>query len=169
MTSRDLAEITRRLDSYQPASVLAIGAAAEDLLKSHCSRHPDCQITCLDADASLDIPTLLDALSGLGRFDFVLVRGILEPADAELGAHFLARLRDVHSQRLCVLLDGDRHEHPWHPAALTAMGLSHWASERLEQQRVDIYGFDLAAYKATPEWLNARHWAHPEHWGKYRW
>jgi len=169
MSSRDLAELRRRLDAYQPASVLAIGAGAEDLLASHCSRHPDCRITCLDANASLDMPGLLDALSKLGRFDFVLARGVLERADAEYGAHFLARLRDVHTQRFCVLLDSDRGEQRWQAAALAAMGLSHWASASLDHQRLEIHGFDLATYKATPEWLNARHWAHPEHWGKYRW
>jgi hypothetical protein len=45
------------------------------------------------------------------------------------------------------------------------MGLARWSSAAT----FEIYGFDLGSYKATPDWLNARHWAHPEHWGKYRW
>lgn len=29
--------------------------------------------------------------------------------------------------------------------------------------------FDLSDYKATPDWLNARHWANPQLWDKHRW
>lgn len=32
-----------------------------------------------------------------------------------------------------------------------------------------VYLFDIETYKRTPDWLNARHWANPELWGKYRW
>ena len=32
-----------------------------------------------------------------------------------------------------------------------------------------MYLFDIETYKQTPDWLNARHWANPELWGKYRW
>ncbi len=32
-----------------------------------------------------------------------------------------------------------------------------------------LYLFDIETYKHTPDWLNARHWANPELWGKYRW
>ncbi|MGC8698509.1 MAG: DUF6231 family protein, partial [Halothiobacillus sp.] len=29
--------------------------------------------------------------------------------------------------------------------------------------------FDMGSYKATPDWLNARHWANPQLWDKHRW
>jgi len=32
-----------------------------------------------------------------------------------------------------------------------------------------VYLFDIHDYKETPDWLNARHWANPEMWDKYRW
>ncbi|TKA91199.1 hypothetical protein FAZ79_01265 [Guyparkeria sp. SB14A] len=32
-----------------------------------------------------------------------------------------------------------------------------------------VYLFDIKTYKHTPDWLNARNWANPELWGKYRW
>ncbi|MFP4252452.1 MAG: DUF6231 family protein [Guyparkeria sp.] len=39
------------------------------------------------------------------------------------------------------------------------------------RQRGDepMYLFDIETYKRTPDWLNARNWANPELWGKYRW
>lgn len=33
----------------------------------------------------------------------------------------------------------------------------------------DAYVFNIANYKETPEWLNARNWANPELWDKFRW
>ncbi|ANJ66482.1 hypothetical protein A9404_02995 [Halothiobacillus diazotrophicus] len=29
--------------------------------------------------------------------------------------------------------------------------------------------FDIHQYKETPDWLNARHWANPQNWNKFRW
>jgi len=32
-----------------------------------------------------------------------------------------------------------------------------------------LFGFELFGYEDRPEWLNPRHWAHPELWDKFRW
>ncbi|MDD3447840.1 MAG: DUF6231 family protein [Gammaproteobacteria bacterium] len=34
---------------------------------------------------------------------------------------------------------------------------------------VHLYGFDIATYKVTPDWLNSRYWANPELWDRYWW
>ena len=109
------------------------------------------------------------ALGEQGRFDFVIMRGVLERVDADTGAHLMARLRDVHTRRFCVVMNATEAGERWQSAQLIAMGLDHWTSETRNGDAVEIYGFDLGTYKATPDWLNARHWAHPEHWGKFRW
>lgn len=163
------ADLTRRLGSLAPASLLAIGPRAGALTTAYQSTHPGCRIAHLDARGTLGGERLLEALACLGRFDFVIVRGVLERLDAETGAHLMARLRDVHSRRFCVVLSTHDGEHPWQASKLIAMGLTHWSSETLNQAALEVYGFDLGTYKATPDWLNARHWAHPEHWGKNRW
>lgn len=162
-------DLTARLESFKPASVLAIGPQAGDLMARYQSAHPDCQITYLDARGALDGETLLEELAGYARFDFIILRGVLERVDADTGAHLLASLRDVHAKRFCLVLKASADEHPWQASALIAMGLAHWSSETVDAADLEIYGFDLATYKATPDWLNARHWAHPQHWGKQRW
>lgn len=169
MATQNLSDLSRRLESQKPASVLAIGAQAGDFLAAYQNAHRECRITYLDADGTLGAATLLEELARQPRFDFVIVRGELERIDAETGAHLLARLRDVHSKRLCVVLDTNTGEHRWQASELIAMGLSHWASETVNDTHLEIYGFDLGTYKATPQWLNPRHWAHPEQWGKNRW
>jgi hypothetical protein len=169
MGTQDLPDLTRRLATHKPATVLAIGAHAGDLLAAYRSAHGDCRIAYLDAEGILEAATLLDELTRQERFDFVIVRGVLERVDADSGAHLLASLRDVHSRRFCVVLESDDARRRWQASDLIAMGLTHWASESLDDAMLDTYGFDLGTYKATPEWLNARHWAHPEQWGKNRW
>ncbi len=169
MGTQDLPDLTRRLESLAPVSLLAIGPQAEALAAAYQSTHSDCRTAYLDPGGTLGGEMLLEALARLGRFDFVIVRGVLERLDTETGAHLMARLRDVHSRRFCVVLSTHDGGHRWEASKLIAMGLSHWSSETVNQAKLEVYGFDLSTYKATPDWLNARHWAHPEHWGKNRW
>ena len=169
MGTEDLPNLARRLESHEPASLLAMGPQALALVADHQSAHPDCQITYLDPDGTLDGEKLLKELAGHGRFDFAVLRGVLERMDAETGAHLLARLRDVHAKRICLALSSDHGEHQWQPAELIAMGFTHWSTETINAAPLELYGFDLGTYKPAPDWLNPRHWAHPEHWDKNRW
>lgn len=169
MGTPDRPDLTRRLECYAPSSVLALGPRAGTWLAGYHKAHPDCRIAYLDPHGTLDAKGLLEALSEQDRFDFAVVRGVLERIDTEDGAHLIARLRDVHTSRFCVILATEPDERRWRAADLIAMGLAHWSSETHDGASVEIFGFDLGTYKATPEWLNARHWAHPEHWDKYRW
>jgi hypothetical protein len=163
------ADLAGRLETFKPASLLAIGPQAGALTAGYHDAHPECRLSYLDAHGTLDPDSLLEELAGYGRFDFVILRGVLERADADTGAHVLARLRDVHAKRFCLVLDPSDHDHPWQSSALIAMGLAHWSRETVNAAVLEIYGFDLGTYKTTPDWLNARHWAHPQHWGKQRW
>ena len=169
MGTQDLPDLTRRLESHQPASLLAIGPQASALLAAYQSVHPDCRIAYLDPHGTLGGEMLLEELARHERFDFAIVRGVLERVDADTGAHLVARLRDVHTRRFCLVLSTNDGERRWQASELIAMGLSHWSTETVNEASLEIYGFDLGNYKATPDWLNARHWAHPEHWGKNRW
>jgi hypothetical protein len=165
----ELPDLLERLESYKPASVLAIGPRAGALIEGYHGAHPDCLISRLDPRGTLAADLLLAELAAQGRFDFVILRGVLERVDADTGAHLLARLRDVHARRFCLVLDAGVDEHPWQSSALIAMGLAHWSTETVNAATLELYGFDLGTYKTTPDWLNARHWAHPQHWGKERW
>jgi hypothetical protein len=169
MGTQDRPDLTHHLETLGPASLLAIGAGAADLLTAYKKNHEDCRIACLDADGALDAQSLLDDLAGRGRFDFIIVRGVLERIDEQSGAHLLASLRDLHTRRFCVVLGDIGDDGPWQAPQLIAMGLSRWSCADVDDAGQEIYGFDLGTYKATPTWLNARHWAHPQHWGKFRW
>ena len=33
----------------------------------------------------------------------------------------------------------------------------------------EFWQFNILTYKQVPDWLNARFWANPENWTKFRW
>jgi len=43
-----------------------------------------------------------------------------------------------------------------------ALGFMLTAADTRGDRRIHYY--DLETYKTVPDWLNARHWAHPERW-----
>ena len=165
-----LPDFSGRLASYQPATILAIGPRAGALTSDYHEAHPDCRMSYLDAEGTLGADSLLGELAGHGRFDFAILRGVLERADADTGAHRAGALARRTRQ---ALLFGIRSRATvitrGNTSALIAMGLAHWSRETVNAAVLEIYGFDLGTYKATPDWLNARHWAHPQQWGKQRW
>ena len=85
------------------------------------------------------------------------------PSDTDWLA--LARVKNTFSGMLLVLPEFPTppNKVPW-VEPLRALGFS------LVQQEAN-WGmlFHLAAYKPVPDWLNSRHWAHPERWGQSRW
>ena len=120
-------------------------------------------VTCLGRLASADeVPAEL-------RVDTGLVAEQLEYLDARAGAHLLSRLRDVHCKRVFLLLrnglgNGNTR---WSRDALLAMGFT-------QQQPDEVFGAELYLYEPEVfnpprEWNNARDWANPENFRKYRW
>ena len=57
----------------------------------------------------------------------------------------------------------------WCEADFYALAMQ--ASERFqrEQQTLSLFTYDLHDYKQVPDWLNAKFWANPQHFGKYWW
>jgi hypothetical protein len=107
------------------------------------------------------------------RYDICIVANTLERMDKASAGQLIARLRDLLTQRLFIVVPtGDGWpdlESNWEMADLIGFGMHLVADYELEGRHMQMYKFDLADYKQTPDWLNARHWAHPERWDKERW
>ncbi len=73
--------------------------------------------------------------------------------------HGLTHLRDLLAKRVLVVACGDQS------AGLRALGFN--MIENIEGW--ELWQFNILEYKQIPDWLNSRHWANPENWGKYRW
>ncbi len=143
------------LHQEQPATYLVIGNPAP--------LDPGPDVADGPAPTGLALEAATDLLTELGRQDLVLVGG-LEALPRKDGEILLSRLRDVYARRVLarVVLGGT-----WRHNDMTAFGFTRLA----EMDPADgvLYGFDVASYKTTPDWLNPRYWANPELWDKYRW
>lgn len=94
----------------------------------------------------------------------LLIAFTKEPLD-EIAWHQLAQLKNMFNGIICVMPEAPIPvtESSWIPA-LRSLGFN-----LLRQADEWAMCYDIASYKAVPDWLNPRHWAHPERWNKARW
>ena len=159
-------DLQQLLAQRQPAVVLCLGAPCPTLFQEYRQA----------ADGrSLLTPRLdeLDAaLENTGRIDLTFVADTLEHMDKEPALHLLARLRDLHGGHVVLLLPlGNRpgQRSSWNDGELLAMGLLQLGRYHGSDGDSALFVFDIDEYKTTPDWLNARFWAHPERWDKDFW
>lgn len=153
-----LSEVHALLDRYRPARVAALGPMASAIVAAY--RFPR------QAQVERLAPTSA-ALEGRPRYEFALLAPDGGRLERREGGALIARLRDLQAARLAVIV----HFEPggWQEADMRALGLSVDARYGEGPQALVLCTYDVATYKRTPEWLNARHWAHPERWNKARW
>ena len=104
------------------------------------------------------------------RHDAAVVGDLLESWPEAVATPLLASLRDVHAARF-LLLVANTAPTPGRMARadLLSLGLRRIGPATSAGALLDAYEYDLARYKRTPDWLNARYWAHPERWNRQRW
>jgi hypothetical protein len=112
-------------------------------------------------------------------FDLAVAVDVLQGMDRAAGAALLAALRDLTARRLMVAVPASditaedtgtaEVAGEWTRSHMLSYGLEYLGEALHGGQSFTIYGFDIDRYKRTPDWLNARHWANPENWGRYRW
>ena len=145
-----------------PSSILTVGVGDAHLAASAADKS-------LPVEA-VQISTSLEPLADLGRYDIAIVAETLEHIDRSLGAALIARLRDVLSRRLYIVVDvtGTITTH-WTVPELLAFGLTVDESSADDSRRWQLFSYDVSQYKLTPEWLSTKDWANPDQWGKTRW
>ncbi len=163
-------DLLLRLEAIKPKSLLAVGRGADRAFARYLERHPGCLVERVPVSAGKDP---VQRLQALGRFDFGFLCGVLEYLDKEAAYGLIARVRDVHVPRFCVLVpeetSADDYRSRWSDADFLELGMTLVDRFSEEGQVQSLYGFDIASYKSTPDWLSPRDWAHPELWGKHRW
>lgn len=150
----DIAALVERIE---PASVLLIG---------------DTETTPLRADNRtvwhLKVEQALDGLADLGYHDLGIFIDDNDLLNRRRKEPLISGLRDLYTRRFMLALPEagpEDHAH-WDDTQMIAFGLT-------EIRRYDngwrLFEYNILNYKQTPDWLNARNWANPEMWGKYRW
>jgi hypothetical protein len=160
-------ELQALIHQFQPQQILSIGPAGQELFTSYLAGCPECSL-----QECISVPTL-EQLDGYGRYDLVFVSHVLESMPKSQAEQLIARLRDLHSERLIIVLpigkDWPGHASHWQQTDMLGLGFSWVAKFQYKQHLVHIYAFDIASYKTTPEWLNSKYWANPEMFDKYWW
>jgi hypothetical protein len=100
------------------------------------------------------------------RFDLAIVRLDLLEKDQNNEKDFiqmLVKLRDLFAKRLLVTATLQDEK------ILRALGLTKLMSDQYQDVDFAIWQFNILTYKQVPDWLNAKFWANPENWDKFRW
>ncbi len=159
-------DIRTLLRDAKPRSVLAVGQEACQHVGAY-REDPHCHIE--------QLPELRDIsrLSKLGAYDVALVAGVLERLARAEAAALIAAIRDLHARRAFFLVpigpDWEGHASRWEQNDLFGYGMRFLHAYGNSERPVHLYEFDISTYKATPDWLNPKFWAHPELFGKFRW
>lgn len=160
-------DVTKLLEQLRPRSILLLDSTASRICSSYLQMQPDCR---LDHLINEDV---LAQLQTRGRYDCCFVANVLERMEKAEAGQVLARLRDLHAARLFVVvpIGEDRSDlaSAWEMTDFIAYGMRLLRSYEQDGKRLQMHEFDIGAYKRTPDWLNAKHWAHPERWDKERW
>lgn len=99
--------------------------------------------------------------------DLAVVDSAADVPDADVPI-LLSRLRDLSARRVLVIVR-EGASAPWQRRTLMGHGYTHYGQALIGTTPADLYQFDIATYKHTPDWLNPRNWANPELWDKHRW
>ena len=151
----------RHLRAWNPSSLLGVSFTAIDAVDGYLECRPSCE--CHMVTAAQD----LTPLAPLGRFDLAVVSNQIENLPKRRGVELLGRLKNLHTHRICLAVclaqcDG------WTRNDL--LGLGFRESRELDTgSSVRFFSYDLANYNPKRSWNNARHWANPENFDKYRW
>lgn len=160
-------DINRQLETYRPRSVLLVDRDRNEALRAYQAQHPRCRVTRLDGTDPLR------HLQSEGRYDMGIVVNTLEHMDKAGAGRLVARLRDLHTRRACIVIPVGPAwcglTSTWEPTDMIAYGMTLIGSRERDGKPVHLYGFDIAEYKERPDWLNSDHWANPDLWDKYRW
>lgn len=160
-------ELKSIIQQFQPKQILSIGPAGQELFADYLTSCKQCVLQEFSASPTLDL------LDNYGRFDLVFVSHVLEKIPKPAAEQLIARLRDLHCDRLIIVIpigtDWPNHVSHWQQADLLGLGFSLLAEFHSNKHRVHIYAFDIASYKTTPEWLSSKYWANPEMFNKYWW
>lgn len=114
------------------------------------------------ADVQAEEPTMPKRCWNVG-----IVHHVLSEMDWQAAQRLLSRLRDIHcrSVYLCWRRCDEQGSLAGVREKIRALGYTPLGSYGEDV----IACFDIDDYKQVPSWLNARHWARPELWNKFRW
>ncbi len=78
-------------------------------------------------------------------------------------SQLLVKLRDLMAKRIVVVAALSDEK------LLRALGFTQLIDKTSHAHDFALWQFNILTYKHVPDWLNAKFWANPENWDKFRW
>jgi hypothetical protein len=75
----------------------------------------------------------------------------------------LVKLRDLFAKRIVVVSQLQDEK------LLRSLGFTQLIDKTTHEQDFALWQFNILTYKHVPDWFNAKFWANPENWNKFRW
>ncbi len=154
-------DIRTLVEATKPSSILLIDPNPGGLPAATRNVVPDCRVTHLQGD-------ILTQLQALAPHDLGIVANTLEHLERRPAGHLLATMRDLKTRRFVALVPignlWQGHTSYWEPADFLGYGMTLMARYRVDTRPLHLYHYTIETYKATPDWFNSKHWAHPERW-----
>ncbi|MGI9295038.1 MAG: DUF6231 family protein [Pseudomonadales bacterium] len=124
----------------------------------------------------INVGNTLAELETLGRYELAIVADQLEHLPKTAGLELLGRIRNLHSNHICVLYAAAGKSAAWTAVDFFGMGLK--LAQRFEKPtqasanktcELQLYTYAVESYNHQRSWNNNRYWANPENFGKYWW
>ncbi|MCB1756010.1 MAG: hypothetical protein KDJ38_10835 [Gammaproteobacteria bacterium] len=155
----------------KPATVLLIEDRPSPLVESLGRREAGLQLQ------SASLAQLPPVLRETPRFDLVIMHKLRASTPANDLLAWLARIRDLHAKKFIVIdkpesAGEDNNAGPMlERADFFSLGfkLPPGSDTRPATSGMVVYEYAIRDYKTVPDWLNARFWANPQNWDKFRW
>jgi len=160
------APTTASIDGVSNLKVLDHDNKPERILL--CSQQPNTALAqyCHLEGITLEHCQTLNQLETLGRFDAALVVDWLEHHSHAEGTQLLARLRNLHTPHIWLML---KNTDLWSMNDLLSLGFQRQSQQQHDGQRTSSYAYRLESYNHKRSWNSPKHWANPQNWGKYWW
>lgn len=160
LSKEELEQIMGLIADIKPNTLLVLSDALHEHLNA---AKPDCALEYLDV-TSVDIDKLSKRLHTLVHgVDMVLIAGDIETLESAHASQIIGLLRNVlNAQIVAVFSDSSTLQFN------EMIGLGFKRESRTENGMA-IYTYDIANYNKKRDWNNARFWANPENFDKFRW
>ncbi len=154
------AMLHRTLVELAPASVIVVGDGEPAGLGAWRRDHPDIEVAALPVSVSRHADSQLPAK----RYAVGVIAGMrtLSPAQARA---LIALLRDRYCDAIVVVAPVKY----WAVSDWLALGFELRDRCTEDADEVGLYRYDVADANPERDWNNARDWAHPENFHRYRW
>jgi Family of unknown function (DUF6231) len=115
---------------------------------------------------ALTTPFSLEQLADLPTMDLAIISELTETLTKELATQWLGILRNRHVSHIIVISEREKAlQQGWQLTDFLAMGFKLHGNH----DDTDIFSYAIESYQPKRDWLNARFWANPENYNKYRW